>query len=257
MILCVGPASAAAAAAGGFGPLSGPGGCLVAPGRGTDETRACGPGKALVGPNAVAGSPDGANGYVAPGGHTSSATQSAFGSVAILKRNPETGALTETGCLSSDGTDGRDGASGACTASPSLLGADGVAVSADGLTVFVTSGLSGSVVAFARESSTGSLTRLGCYQQGPPPGSPCPPARVFFSASALVASADGQALYIAGAAQRALSRAPASLVTQPASSASTAPAPGSVGMVPMPSVAAIFGLSPTPSLSNPCIAANG
>jgi DNA-binding beta-propeller fold protein YncE len=245
--LHMGATPATAAPAAGFGPLSGPAGCLVAPGKSVPETSTCGSGKGLAGPNAVAVSPDGANVYVASG-HRGPSLQSSFGSVAILKRDPATGGVTETGCLSSDGTDGRDGASGACTTSPSLLGADGIAVSADGATVFVTSNLSGSVVAFARDAASGSLTRLGCFQYRPPLGGPCPPANVFFSASTVVASADNKALYVASPEYGTVSAFTTSLL-----SPSTAPSPGSA---PGSSVASLFGV-PLPSLANPCVGVNG
>ena len=113
--LARGPASAPAAT--GFGQLSGAGGCLVAPGQGGSSTTHCGEGKALVDASAVAVSPDGANVYVASG-KTEPTVAASFGSLAILKRDPATGSLSEVGCLSSDGTDGRDGASGACTRRP-------------------------------------------------------------------------------------------------------------------------------------------
>src|ERR1019366_6942390 len=92
---------ASAEAAGGFGPLSGPGGCLVAPESGSSEdgTGSCTVGKALTGASAVAVSPDGANVYVA-GGIAGNSVATSFGAVVILKRDPATGAITETGCLS-------------------------------------------------------------------------------------------------------------------------------------------------------------
>jgi DNA-binding beta-propeller fold protein YncE len=86
-ILCLGASAPAARAASGFGLLSGPSGCLVAPGKSSSETTACGVGKGLAAPNAVAVSPDGANVYVASG-HNSGQIQSSFGSIAILKRDP-------------------------------------------------------------------------------------------------------------------------------------------------------------------------
>ena len=116
----------------------------------------------------MAVSPDGANVYVA-GGTAGDSVATSFGAVVILKRDPATGAIAETGCLSSDGTDGRDGASGACTPTPSLLGADGVAVSPDGSTVFVSSSSSASVVAFSRNPATGSLTRTWLFAGHPAP----------------------------------------------------------------------------------------
>ncbi len=247
--LAVVPAIAGAAA--GFGLLSGPNGCLVASGKVSDSPAGCGVGKGLVGANAVAVSPDGANVYVASGVVGSTGAQS-FGSVAILKRDAATGAISEVGCLSSDGTDGRDGASGACTPTPSLLGADGVAVSPDGSTVFVTSSFSGAVVAFKRDPATGLLTRLGCFQFRPPAGSGCPPANVFSSSAAVVTGANDKAIYIAAPTQGAISTLMASLVSPP-SSGSGAGAGG-----PEPTVAALFGSAlPSQFLANPCVAVNG
>jgi DNA-binding beta-propeller fold protein YncE len=233
-------ASSTAVASTGFGPLSGPNGCLVAPGAKSSEkgTATCGEGKGLVGANSVAVSSDGRNVYVASGTAGSDVATS-FGSLAILKRDAVTGAISEVGCLSSDGTDGRDGASGACTPTPSLLGADGVAVSPDGSTVFVTASVSASVVAFARDPATGLLTRLGCFQFRPPVGSECAPANVFYTAGAIATSADGKALYIAAPTQGAISTLVAG---------SAAPA----------GVASLFGANALGGrLVNPCVAVNG
>jgi len=246
------PAPAAATAASGFGPLSGANGCLVAPGMASAEkgTSGCGVGKGLVGANSVAVSPDGANVYVASG-TAGVGVASSFGSVAILKRDPTTGTVAEVGCLSSDGTDGRDGASGACTPTPSLLGAHGIAVSPDGLTVFVTSNISGGVVAFARDPATGLLTRIGCFQPRPQLGSGCTTAHVFTGSSALVTSADGRALYVASPTQGSVSTFSASTVP---SSAETGSPSGAAGAT----VASIFSAPPTMQLlANPCIAVNG
>ncbi len=249
-------------AAGGFGPLSGPGGCLVAPEAASSDngTSGCAVGAALVGAHAVAVSPDGANVYVA-GGVAGTSVATSFGAVVILKRDPATGAIAETGCLSSDGTDGRDGASGACTPTPSLLGADGVAVSPDGSTVFVSSSSSASVVAFARDPATGALTRIGCFQGTPRPGGPCGAANLFSSASALAASADGSALYVAAPLEGAISTlTPVSttLASSPGGSASVPSTPVSSPSAPAATLASIF-TTPPPStyLLNPCIAVNG
>jgi DNA-binding beta-propeller fold protein YncE len=236
-----------AVASAGFGPLSGPGGCLVGPGE--QGTGGCGVGKALIGPSAVAVSPDGANVYVASG-KVGPTVATSFGSLVILRREPATGAITEVGCWSSDGTDGRDGASGACTPTPSLLGADGVTVSPDGLSVFVTSSFSGSVVAFARNPTDGSLTRLGCFQYLLVGGLPCPYGNVFVSSGALVASADNRSLYIAAPTVGSISTFTTGLTEQP-------PAAGSPASTPAPTVASLFGATTPQGLDNPCIAVNG
>jgi DNA-binding beta-propeller fold protein YncE len=253
----LGVAPAAADAAGGFGPLSGPGGCLVAPEAASSEsgTSGCAVGKALTGARAVAVSPDGANVYVA-GGTAGDSVATSFGAVVILKRDPATGAIAETGCLSSDGTDGRDGASGACTPTPSLLGADGVAVSPDGSTVFVSSSSSASVVAFSRDPATGSLTRLGCLQGTPRPGGPCAAANLFSSSSALAASADGSALYVSAPLEGAISTLTAAATTL--ASGTGGSMSGASGPTASAKLASIFTIPPASMyLSNPCIAVNG
>jgi DNA-binding beta-propeller fold protein YncE len=251
--LCV--AASPARAAAGFGLLGGAGGCLVAPGKEAKETASCGTAKALVQPNAVAVSPDGANVYVASG-NRGNTLESSFGSLAVLKRNPETGAVAETACLSSDGTDGRDGAAGACTATPSLLGADGVAVSSDGNTVFVTSNMSGSVVAFARNPATGALTRGGCFQYRPPLGAPCAPANVYFSARDPVVSTDGKSLYIANPEYGAVSSFSAPPAPEAKAGASAPSPPGAGAGAAQPTVASVFSES-LPVLDNLCIGVNG
>ncbi len=257
----LGGAPAAADAAGGFGPLSGRGGCLVAPEAGSsdDGTSGCAVGAALVGAHAVAVSPDGANVYVA-GGTAGTSVATSFGAVVILERDPATGAISETGCLSSDGTDGRDGASGACTPTPSLLGADGVAVSPDGSTVFVSSSSSASVVAFSRDHATGALTRLGCLQGDPRPGAPCGAANLFSSSSGLAAATDGSALYVAAPLEGAISTltAPSTTtmpVSDPGGSMSSSGSPASNAAT---TLASIFTTPPASAyLLNPCIAVNG
>lgn len=236
------PATVAAA---GFGALSGPGGCVV--GRGEGGSSSCTVGNGLVGANSVAVSPDGANAYVV-GGRSGNDVALSFGDLAILRRDPTTGAITPAGCLSSDGTDGRDGASGACTPSPSLLGADGVAVSPDGRTVYVSSRSSASVVAFSRDPADGALTRLGCMQATPRPGAPCRAANLFSSSRGVLVSADNSALYVAAPTEGAVST-----FTGP-----IAPTSGAGQAAQRLPVASIFQTPPAPAfLSDPCIAVNG
>ena len=96
-------------------------------------------------------------------------------------------------------------------------------MSPDGLTVFVSSNISGGVVAFARNPATGLLTRIGCFQAKPQLGSGCTTAHVFAGSSALVASADGRALYVASPAQGSVSTFTTSAVSP---SSPAAPAAG-------------------------------
>ncbi|HEV7585401.1 MAG TPA: hypothetical protein VGO14_06440 [Solirubrobacteraceae bacterium] len=230
----------------GFGPLSA-GGCLATQGTSADELGQthCERGRGLVGANSVAVTPDGANVYVV-GGAPADSPSLGYGNLAILKRDTTTGAISSVGCMSSDGTDGRDGETGACTATLSLIGADGVAVSPDGHTVYVASGSSASVVAFARDPATGLLTRLGCMQGSPRPGSPCRSANVFVGSSGIVASADGGALYVSASRENVL----AALAGPPRSAGAEPAAPATV--------ASIFTTPAVPTyLANPCVAVNG
>src|SRR5262249_23288938 len=100
----------------------------------------CGPGKALIGPRGIAVSRDGRNVYVA-------ATVS--DAVAVFARDRDTGRLTRlagtAGCVSETGSGGD------CVDGKALRSAGGVAVSADGRSVYVASLSSGAVAVFARQ----------------------------------------------------------------------------------------------------------
>ncbi|HMD58034.1 MAG TPA: hypothetical protein VKG82_11255 [Solirubrobacteraceae bacterium] len=245
----------AAAASAGFGAIKGPGGCLLETGQAGGAE--CGEGKGLFHPSALAVSPDGANVYVV-GGISRSKVDESFGTIAILKRNPATGEISDDGCLSSDGTDGRDGASGICAASPSLLGANGVTVSPDGHTVFVTASASASVVAYTRDPATGALTRLGCLQSTLRPGSPCIGANIFEGSGAPLVSASGSTLYVASPQEGTLSAFTEPAPPGPAAASeavASAPAPPAP---PAPAgLASVFGAPPGGFIRNACIAVNG
>jgi DNA-binding beta-propeller fold protein YncE len=265
----LGPAPAGAAS--GFGQISGPGGCLLE--SGSPASTECGAGTGLFHPEAVAVSPEGTNVYVV-GGISRGTISESFGTLTILSRNPTTGEVTDSGCLSSDGTDGRDGASGLCTPTPSLLGADGVAVSANGQTVFVTTRFSASVAAFARNPTTGALTRLGCLQATPHPGSPCTAANLFDGPEDPLVSADGSALYVASISEGTVSAftpppPPSEQPSATGSSGSGSSASGSSSTSGSSSgtagasgssatgLDALFTTTAGPFLANPCIAVNG
>jgi 6-phosphogluconolactonase (cycloisomerase 2 family) len=94
-------------------------------------------------PRALALSPDGLNLYVV----------GAENAIAIFSRAPSTGALTWIGCLRN--SDSR------CTSVTGLDSPNGVAVSPDGTSVYVTSGQDSSIAEFTRDPSTGLLTQLG------------------------------------------------------------------------------------------------
>jgi DNA-binding beta-propeller fold protein YncE len=262
-------APAPAHAASGFGEIPGPGGCLR--NSNTSPEGSCAEAKGLFHPKAVAVSPDGTSVYVV-GGVSAGNVAESFGTVTIFKRNPATGELADSGCLSSDGTDGQEGASGVCTPTPALLGADGVTVSADGRTVFVSARASASVVAFARNPATGSLTLLGCLKSTPHPGSSCTGANIFAGSEDLLTSANDSALYVASPLEGVISAfipppATPSAQSSGSSGASTGTAQSSTSTTTTQSsetgagtsvrLASLFTPIAGPSLANPCIAVNG
>jgi DNA-binding beta-propeller fold protein YncE len=146
----------------------------------------CFKGHALSGASSVAVSPDGKNVYVA----------SYFSDAVVrLNRNPTTGTVTEpagtAGCISEDG-------SGSCADGHALDGAQGVAVSPDGKSVYVASVNSDAVVRLNRNPTTGALTEpagaAGCISED---GSgPCADGHGLNGAW-WVALTDGKNVYVA------------------------------------------------------------
>jgi DNA-binding beta-propeller fold protein YncE len=107
----------------------------------------CGTGRALLGPDVVTISPDGANVYVG----------SFFGNeVAIFVRNRDGGALAQpggaAGCIA-------ETTSGGCTAGIALGAPEGMAVSPSGAWVYVASALSNAVAVLARDPASGALSQ--------------------------------------------------------------------------------------------------
>jgi DNA-binding beta-propeller fold protein YncE len=137
---------------------------------------ACTSASALGGADTVTISRDGTSVYV--GAFTNSA-------VTVFARNPATGTLVQTGCLSADGAEG-------CTAVPGLQNVEGITASPDGANVYAAAALSNSVFTFAR-STSGALTPTGCAGAGTPT---CTPARALQGPNDLVVSPDGSALYV-------------------------------------------------------------
>jgi hypothetical protein len=98
-------------------------------------------------PELIAISPDGANIYVT--------AEEPAGAVVTFSREPGTGLLTETGCISHSA-----GTGCAIENERGLKGPGGLAVSSDGMNVYVASFSESAVAEFAREPSTGALTPL-------------------------------------------------------------------------------------------------
>jgi len=157
-------------------------GCLAA-----GAVDGCRPGRALTGADAIAVSPDGRTVYVA-----------AFhgNAIAVLARDPATGALTQAagaaGCVAADAADG-------CGPALALTAPEGLAVSPDGTTVHVASALANAVLTFSRDAATGALTQLadgaGCLAAGLVAG--CGPARALLGPNSVAVTPDGSAAYVA------------------------------------------------------------
>jgi DNA-binding beta-propeller fold protein YncE len=170
--------------------LPGPRGCLV--GGAKKPIAGCGKARALEGPGpfmgsrALAVSPDGLNVYVAA---------SKSDAIAIFKRNPKTGALTQSrgtaGCIAVKGA-------GGCAKAIGLDGPNSVAVSANGRNVYATSRGSNAITTFLRNSETGALRQLppgaaGCISALPIPG--CSLGRALLGPDVVVLSPDGLNAY--------------------------------------------------------------
>jgi DNA-binding beta-propeller fold protein YncE len=180
---------------------------------------ACTPGRNLEGVEALAISADGKNVYVA----------SRLGNaVAVLDRDPATGALTqkagEAGCISAAG------AAGSCLGERLLLEPAGVVVSPDGLTVYVSDSLSSAVSVFDRDPASGNLTPeaagADCVSElGAEVG--CQHARALQSPFGVATSFDNKNVYLADFTAAAVAVFDRNL-TRPGPTSKPAPSPPSV-----------------------------
>ena len=102
----------------------------------------------MADPTDVAVSPDGRSVYV---------TAYTSASIARFDRDPASGSLTPAGCITS-----ATGCGAEVDGKPGLDGARSVAVSGDGRSVYVTGETADAVTAFARDTSTGALSYVGC-----------------------------------------------------------------------------------------------
>jgi DNA-binding beta-propeller fold protein YncE len=119
-----------------------PGGCVSGP-----AIPGCTPGRALLAPDVLVASSDGRNVYVG----------SFFGNeVAAFERDPSSGALTQpagtAGCVAETTAEG-------CAPGIALKSPEGMAISADGASVYVATALSNALVALSRNPSTGALAQ--------------------------------------------------------------------------------------------------
>jgi 6-phosphogluconolactonase (cycloisomerase 2 family) len=170
---------------GAIAQLAGTDGCVSDSGTGG----ACADGTALVGPRAVAVSPDGKNFYF---------PASFSAAIAVFTRDGTTGALRQlagtAGCVSETGT------GGACADGTALDGVRSVTVSPEGTSVYAASETSGAVSVFSRDTTTGARRQLGglagCVSQTGTGGS-CADDRALAGAGDLTVTPDGANVYVA------------------------------------------------------------
>jgi DNA-binding beta-propeller fold protein YncE len=172
--------------------LSGADGCIVGAG---NHARHCATARALAGPgafvgsHAVAVSPDGHNVYVAAANANA---------IVAFTRDPRTGALTQpdgaAGCIALGAVDG-------CAPATGLDGPNAVVVSPDGRAVYATARDSNSVVAFARDLTTGALTQVGCASSS---DAVCTPVGSLGGADTVAISPDGTSVYVGAFASNAV-----------------------------------------------------
>ena len=168
----------------------------------------CGTGRALVGPDVLVVSPDGRNVYVG----------SFFGNaVAVFARSASTGALTQpaetAGCIAASATS-------SCATALGLEAPEGMAISADGTSLYVAGALSNALVAFARDTSTGALAQptdgSGCIVESPLTG--CTTGVQLSGANAVTVSPDDDDVYVTSLfsdSVTSFSRSPAPLAQKP------------------------------------------
>lgn len=138
----------------------------------------CADGDAMWGATGLAISPDGRQVYVA---------SYASGGIAEFNRDPASGRLRQFGCVRPVST---------CTGARGLGGANSIAVTPDGLNVYVASAGADAVTAFTRDQATGALKGIGCISDD---GTDrvCGKGNALRGASAVAVSPDGKFVYVA------------------------------------------------------------
>ena len=169
--------------------LAAPAGCVS-----NAAAAGCGVALGLGGAFALAASPDGAFIYAA--GSTTN-------SIAVLRRDPATGALAQVAAPATPCV--RDGGQG-CTPARALKVPVALAISPDGRFLYAVANESDSIAVFARDIATGSLSQLagyfGCVKNGA--SGTCATGRALDGPSALAISDDGASLVVASSTSDAI-----------------------------------------------------
>jgi DNA-binding beta-propeller fold protein YncE len=140
----------------------------------------CADGDAMWGATALAVSPDGKNVYAA---------SYASGGIAEFSRDPVTGRLRQFGCVRPVPT---------CAGARGLGGASSIAISPDGLNVYVAAAAADAVTSLARDPATGALKGIGCISDDGTDRM-CDKGNAIRGASAVTVSSDGKFVYAAAA----------------------------------------------------------
>jgi DNA-binding beta-propeller fold protein YncE len=162
--------------------LGGKGACV----RGGDDPGACLDGRALLGADALAISPDGAIVYAAA---------KDVDAVAVLQRDPTTGALSQqaglTGCIRLSGGLG-------CATARSLAQPSALVIAPGGRDLYVASGSGNAISVLQRDAATGLMIQpagtAGCIGQGI---ADCTAAPLLTAPAALAMGPDGSSLTVA------------------------------------------------------------
>jgi len=164
--------------------LGGKGACV----RGGDDPGACLDGRALLGADALAISPDGAIVYAAA---------KDVDAVAVLQRDPTTGALSQqaglTGCIRLSGGLG-------CATARSMAQPSALVIAPGGRDLYVASGSGNAISVLQRDAATGLMIQpagtAGCIGQGI---ADCTAAPLLTAPAALAMGPDGSSLTVATA----------------------------------------------------------
>ena len=124
--------------------------------------------------------------------------------ITAFTRDPGTGSLAFASCISATGGDGRVGSDGLCAHGDALLGAHGLAISADGRSAYAVAAGANAITWFDRDPATGALTQKGCLKQAIGPHERCTLGYALGGAAAVSLSPDEKFVYVASASSGAV-----------------------------------------------------